>query len=101
MKQSRISLVALAVLVLGLAAPAVDRGGCPTPQYEDCSTRDGTDNEFQNCRARNQQEDARYQQCLELKRWERHEQAEERRRQAREEAWQDFCRQSADVSECR
>jgi len=61
-------------------------------------------NEFQNCLARNRQEDARYRQCRDEERRERDREERERREQERErqeKAHEKYCEQYPDAPQCK
>ena len=88
-----------ALLVFGSFAQAI----CPLPQYETCDANRGP-NEFQNCLARNRQEDARYKQCRDEEKRERDREEQERREQElklQEKAREKYCEQYPDSSQCK
>lgn len=76
---------------------------CPAPQHELCDANRGT-TEFQNCLARNRNEDVRHEQCLAEERRERQQEREEQERedQERQEAAHErYCQQHPDASSCK
>jgi hypothetical protein len=93
-------LVAASVLVIVTPRPAVAQN-CPVcvAQHEQCMVNPNRapDVEYQNCLARNRQEDARVQQCMNERRQCFKEAQQERERQERER----YCRQNPDAPVCR
>jgi hypothetical protein len=100
------SLVAVVVLGFVTQAQLVHACNvplCHIPEYEQCRAEDGTV-AFQNCLARNRQEDARYQQCQEQRREEckQERQEQEREQQERNErAHEQYCQQHPDAPDCK
>jgi hypothetical protein len=102
MKRSSMNLAILAVLALLASQFAVAQiANCPVcvPQHEQCTVNPNRvpDTGYQNCLARNRQEDARVQQCMNERRQCFKEAQQERERQEREK----FCRQNPDAPACR
>jgi uncharacterized protein HemX len=83
---------------IGIGAREAQAQDCPQPAHEYCDVTQGTVRDYQNCQARNRQEDNRHQECLAQERRDREREQREREReqeQQREHARE--CRENPDA----
>jgi hypothetical protein len=69
---------------------------CPPPAYERCDVLDGV-TEYQNCQARNRQEDNRYQECVNQREYECRQEQKDRE----EEEHEKYCERNPDAPSCK